>query len=56
VCGTTREIICRGVCCARFLRFFFHMCSSRAPVARGPWPVRQLLRLGVSTVDRLWGT
>jgi hypothetical protein len=23
VCGTTRETSCRGVCCARFVRFFF---------------------------------
>jgi hypothetical protein len=23
VCGTTRETSCGGVCCARFLRFFY---------------------------------
>jgi hypothetical protein len=25
VCGTTRETSCRGVCCARFFRFFLLM-------------------------------
>jgi hypothetical protein len=42
VCGTTRETSCRGVCCARLLRFFSshtRLALKYNPLAYGIWHV-----------------
>jgi hypothetical protein len=47
VCGTTRETSCRGVCCARFLRF-----SYIYYIVRNATPYPSLVHVGMWG---LWG-